>query len=43
MEREISTAGEPGQHPEQPQRHALEEDTDFEHNDVEWYAVLGED
>ncbi|MCC9308885.1 hypothetical protein LN042_17630 [Kitasatospora sp. RB6PN24] len=46
MEREINTPGEPPTHAEQAQRRLLEEEAaadSFEHSDVEWYAVLGED
>ncbi|MFE9424062.1 hypothetical protein ACFYNO_13980 [Kitasatospora sp. NPDC006697] len=45
MEREANTQGEPGPHPEQVQRHTVEEEAveSFEHGDAEWYAVLGED
>ncbi|WP_181442364.1 hypothetical protein [Streptomyces tateyamensis] len=47
MEREVNpTMGEVGQGAETAQRRLLEEDhvaEPFEHGDVEWYAVLGED
>jgi hypothetical protein len=45
MERETNPAGEPASHADQAHHRAAEEEAAdaFEHNDVEWYAVLGED
>jgi hypothetical protein len=46
MERELNPMGEVGQGAEGAPRRHVEEDQavePFEHGDVEWYAVLGED
>ncbi|MFE0463927.1 hypothetical protein ACFW1A_32200 [Kitasatospora sp. NPDC058965] len=46
MEREGNPMGEAGQGADAAQRRIAEEDPavePFEHGDVEWYAVLGED